>query len=319
VNLFALPLRRRSYAGVVLCVALVACSSSGKTTDDSSRTANAGGSKTIGVTLLTREDEFYRSLEEGLRKAAAAHGYKLIVTSGDRDLAKQQSQIDNFIVQHVDAIIVCPVDTKGIGPAIEKANGAHIPVFTADIAAGGGEVVSHAASDNLAGGRLAAEYIAKAIGDSGEVGVIGEQDVQTTIDRQQGFQDALKSHPKMRLVAVLDGAGVRDRALKAADDLFQAHPNVRGIFAINDESALGALSAAQSRRKNAVIVGYDAAPEARRAIAAGTPLKADVAQQPALIGQKTIDAIASLFANQTPPAKIAVPVTIVDADSLRGK
>jgi len=72
--------------------------------------------KTIGVTLLTRQDEFYRRLEAGLRQAAAAHGYQLVVTSGDFDLAKQQSQIDNFLVQHVDSIVVCPVDAKGIGP-----------------------------------------------------------------------------------------------------------------------------------------------------------------------------------------------------------
>jgi ribose transport system substrate-binding protein len=321
VTRFTHSLRSRAprFAAALLpLTTLIACGGSSKASGDAGQATASAASKTIGVTLLTREDEFYRSLEDGLRKAADAHGYKVIITSGDRDLAKQQSQIDNFIVQHVDAIVVCPVDTKGIGPAIEKANAAKIPVFTADIAAGGGQVVSHAASDNLAGGRLAAEYIAKAIGDSGEVGVIGEQDVQTTIDRQQGFEDALKAHPKIRLVAVLDGAGVRDRALKAADDLFQAHPDVRGIFAINDESALGALSAAQSRRKHTVIVGYDAAPEARKAILAGSPLQADVAQQPALIGAKTIDAIAALFANQTPPARIAVPVTIVDADSLRG-
>jgi ribose transport system substrate-binding protein len=281
------------------------------------RHADSGGQKTIGITLLTREDEFYRELEGGLRTAAAAHGYRLVVTSGDRDLAKQQAQIDNFIVQHVDAIVVCPVDSRGIGPAIERANVAKIPVFTADIASQGGAVVSHVASDNIEGGRLAAEYIAKAIGDSGDVGVIGENDVQTTIDRQQGFTQALASHPKIKLVAQLDGAGVRDRSLRAADDLLQAHPNVRAIFAINDEAALGTLAAVQARKARPVIVGYDAAPEARRAILGGTPLRADVAQQPALIGQKTVDAIAAYLAGQPSQAKIAVPVTVLDSQALR--
>ena len=117
-----------------------------------------------------------------------AHGYRIVLNSGDRDLAKQQSQIDDFIVQHVDAIVVCPVDSKGIGPAIERANAAKIPVFTADIAADGGQVVSHVASDNVAGGRLAAEYIAKRLGDKGDVGIIGEPDVQSTIDRESRVQ-----------------------------------------------------------------------------------------------------------------------------------
>ena len=298
-------------------VAFAACRKDAGSGGDTAKSGAAGATKTIGVTLLTREDEFYRQLEEGLRQAAAAHNYKILITSGDRDLAKQQAQIDNFIVQKVDAIIVCPVDTRGIGPAIERANAAKIPVFTADIAAQGGQVVSHVASDNIEGGKLAAEFIAKAIGDTGTVGVIGENDVQTTIDRQQGFTQALASHPKIKIVAQLDGAGVRDRSLRAADDLLQAHPKVSAIFAINDESALGTLAAVQARKTHPVIVGYDAGPEAQRAIAGGTALRADVAQQPKLIGQKTVDAIASYFAGQTPPPKIAVPVTVVDSQAVK--
>ncbi len=274
--------------------------------------------KTIGVTLLTRQDEFYRRLEAGLRQAAAAHGYQLVVTSGDFDLARQQSQIDNFLVQHVDAIVVCPVDSKGIGPAIEKANSAGIPVFTADIAAQGGQVVSHVASDNVAGGRLAADYLARIIGDSGAVGIITEPEVQSTIDRERGFRDAMRQHPGITIVSALNGEGKRDRALKAADDMLEGHPDLRGIFAINDESALGVLSSAQSRHRDHLdIVGYDASPEAQRAIAQGTQLKADVAQQPDSIGVKTIDAIADFFAKTPPPAVIAVPVRIVDADSVK--
>jgi ribose transport system substrate-binding protein len=304
-----LPLLRRAASGVALFVVSAVALGCGKS--DASR-------KTIGVTLLTREDEFYRQLEEGLKQSAAAHGYTLVVTSGDRDLAKQQSQIDNFIVQKVDAIIVCPVDSKGIGPAIERANASAIPVFTADIAADGGKVASHVASDNVAGGRLAAEYIAKAIGDKGDVGIVTETDVQSTIDREKGFRDALAAHPNVKLIATIDGAGRRDRSLKAADDMLQAHPGISGIFAINDESALGVLSSAQSRHSDKlVIVGYDADNEAQKAIAAGTALKADVAQQPTVIGTRTIDAIADLFAGRTLSLRIAVPVRIVDADSVR--
>jgi ribose transport system substrate-binding protein len=277
----------------------------------------AKASKTIGVSLLTREDEFYRQLEAGLRDAAKAHGYTLVLNSGDRDLAKQQSQLDDFVVQHVDAIVVCPVDSKGIGPAIQRANDAKIPVFTADIAADGGQVVSHVASDNVAGGKLAAEYIAKAIGDKGDVGIVGEPDVQSTIDREAGFKEALKDHPNIHLVADLNGYGTRDHALKAADDMLQAHPNINAIFAINDESALGVLSSAQSHHANVVIVGYDAGAEAQKAIAGGTQLKADVAQQPKEIGERTIDAIADYLAGKTPDARIAVPVRIVDADSVK--
>ncbi|MDT5268490.1 MAG: ribose transport system substrate-binding protein [Acidobacteriota bacterium] len=276
------------------------------------------GGKRIGVTLLTREHVFYKDLEAGLKEAADKQGYQLTVTSGDFDLARQQSQIENFIVQRVDAIIVCPADSKGIGPAIEQANRAGIPVFTADIAAQGGQVVSHVASDNLAGGRLAAEFIARAINEQGEVGIIGQQEVQSGLDRELGFKEEMKKYPGIKVAAVLNGGGVRDKALKAAEDMLQGNPNLKGLFGINDDSALGALSAAEaSGRKELVIVGYDAIPEAVSAIKRGSALKADVAQQPRDLGAKTIEAISKHFAGSPVEKSISVPVKIVDANSLK--
>lgn len=279
---------------------------------------NSSGGKRIGVTLLTREHEFYRELEAGLKDAASKQGYQLIITSGDFDLAKQQSQIENFIVQGVDAIIVCPVESKGIGPAIERANEAKIPVFTADIAAQGGQVVSHVASDNLAGGRLAADFIARSLNGEGSVGVIGQQEVQTGLDRETGFKEEMKKHPGIKVASVLNGGGVRDRSLKAADDMLQGNPGLKGIFGINDDSALGALSAAEARGRNdMVIVGYDAIPEAVKAINRGSALKADVAQQPRDLGAKTIEVISTHFGGGQVPKSIAVPVKLVDANALK--
>jgi ribose transport system substrate-binding protein len=279
---------------------------------------NGKTGKRIGVTLLTREHEFYRQLEAGLKDSADKQGYQLIITSGDFDLAKQQSQIENFVVQGVDAIIVCPADSKGIGPAIEHANQAKIPVFTADISAQGGDVVSHIASDNLAGGRLAADYIAKALNGNGDVGVIGQQEVQSGLDRETGFKEEMAKHPGIKIVSILNGGGVRDRALKTADDMLQGNPGMKGIFGINDDSALGALSAVEARgRSDMVIVGYDATPEAAKAIERGSALKADVAQQPRDIGAKSIEAISTYFGGGQPPKNIAVPVKVVDANSLK--
>jgi len=302
--------------GRTFTVALLASLTAGCKARDASNSATT--TKTIGVSLLTREHDFYQQLEKGLQDAAAKHGYKLIITTGDFDLAKQQSEIDNFLVQKVDAIVVCPTDTKGIAPAIEKANAANIPVFTADIGAEGGKVVSHIASDNVAGGRLAADYLAKVLGAKGDVGIVSQPELQSVIDREAGFREAIAKYPGIHVVSTINGAGVRDRSLKAADDMFQAHPTLSGVFAINDETALGVLASATSHSmKNLVIVGYDAAPEALKAIASGTALKADVAQQPRAIGVQTIDAIADHFAGRATPARIAVPVRIIDADSIR--
>lgn len=321
------PLRLRARlchvaAGIGLLV-LTACGHSTATPTHASSVgassaAGTSAGKRIGVTLLTKEQEFYRQLEGGLRREAASQGFRLLVTSGDFDLARQQSEIDNFVVQRVDAIIVCPVDSKGIGPAIQRAEAAGIPVFTADIRAYGVSVVSHVASDNQEGGRQAAEFMARAIGGRGTVGIIGQAETETGYDRSHAFTQALAQYPSIRVIGELNGGGVRDRALKVAEDMLQGHPDLSGIFAINDEMALGALAAARARGRTAenfTIVGYDADPEAVEDIRSHTPLKADVVQHPDAIGAGTIDAIARYFAHQHVDSLITIPVVTLDARS----
>ncbi|MEW5979085.1 MAG: substrate-binding domain-containing protein [Acidobacteriota bacterium] len=274
-------------------------------------------SKAIGVTLLTKEHVFYRDLESGLRNAARERGYELLITSGDWDLAKQQGQVENFIVQKVSAIVVCPVNSKGIEPAIDKANRAGIPVFTADIKSDGGQVVSHIASDNFLGGKLAAEYMVKALDGKGKIAIIDQPIVESAIERVRGFEEVLKQYPEMQVVAKPTGDGVRDKAMKAAEDLLQGFADLQGIFGINDDSALGALSAIESaKRSGIIIVGFDAIPEARTAILRGSALIADVVQNPGEIGRKTIETIDRHLKGESVPTLIPVEVTVVDRQSL---
>lgn len=295
----------RSIASAVICLVgillLASCSQ------------QAPGRKVIGVTLLTKEHVFYRDLESGLRETAQQRGYDLAITSGDWDLAKQQGQIENFIVQKVSAIVVCPVNSKGIGPAIEKAAQAGIPVFTADIKADSGPVISHIASDNFLGGKLAGETLVKALGGKGRVAVIDQPIVESAIERVRGFEEVVKQHPGMQIVAKPSGDGVRDRAMKAAEDLLQGFPDLNGIFGINDDSALGAVSAIESAgRKGIVVIGFDAIPEARAAILRDSSLKADVVQNPKEIGQKTIETIDRHLKGEVVPKLIPVEVRVVD-------
>jgi ribose transport system substrate-binding protein len=272
--------------------------------------------KVIGVSLLTKEHVFYRELEKGLREAAAQHNFDLIVNSGDWDLAKHQAQIENYIVQKVDAIIVCPADSKGIGPAIQKANSAGIPVFTADIRAEGGKIVSQIASDNVAGGRAAAQYLAKLLNGKGEVAIIDQPVTQSVIDRDQGFAEEMAKYPGIRIVARPSGDGVRDKAMKAAEDLLQGFPNLAGIFGINDDTALGALAAVEAAgRKGIVIVGFDGTPEARQAILRGSALKADIVQFPNEIGRTTIELIAKHLAGEPVPSDVPIRVGVIDASN----
>jgi ribose transport system substrate-binding protein len=255
----------------------------------------------IGVSLLTRTHPFYQDLEAGLAAEASARGYELNVQSGEFDVARQKDQIENFIVDKVSAIIVCPCDSKSIGTSVQAANRAGIPVFTADIAvlAEGGSVVSHVASDNVAGGRLAAQALARALGDKGKVAIIDHPEVESVIQRVHGFEEEMKAHPGITIVAKLSGRGMKDAAFRTAEDILQTHPDLDGVFGINDDSALGALAAVEKagRLGRVTIVGFDAMPEARQAIGNGT-IYADVVQQPRTIGEETIKAVAAYMAGE---------------------
>jgi ribose transport system substrate-binding protein len=275
------------------------------------------GGKVVGVTLLTRGHLFYRDLEEGLAAEAAKGGYRLVVTSADFDLGKQAAQIEDFVARKVDAIVVCPVDSKGVGPAIRRANAAGIPVFTADIAAQEGDVVCHIASDNVAGGRLAGEYLARLLDGKGKIAIVNQPAITSVLDRVEGFRQAVSKFPGLAIVADVNGQGVRDRALEVAADVLQAHPDLDGIFGINDDSALGAMDAArQLARDRVAIVGYDATPPAVDAIRKGAPLKADVIQYPRKIGAATVEMIRRHFAGETLPKTLPIEVGIVDRAAL---
>jgi ribose transport system substrate-binding protein len=311
----------------VLVCALVLVTGCSKGTDTtaaagSSPAAAASGSsgKTIGVSIQNREAQFYQELETGLRAEAQKYGYGITVVDAGRDNSKQQSQVEDFISQKVAAIVLTPYDSQAIGSAIVEANKAGIPVFTADIAntSSQGVVVSHIASDNVQGGAQAGKLMCAAVGKSGAVAIIDEPEVTSVQDRVKGFRAALASTcPGVTVVADIDGGGERAKASSATEDILQSHKDLKGIFGINDDSALGAATAvdAASLTGKIAVIGYDATPEARAAIKAGT-MYGDAIQHPDQIGAKTIDAIAQSFAGKTPPKKIAVAVgTFTKADA----
>jgi ribose transport system substrate-binding protein len=304
-----MPRRVASFLLVLAAAAALSCGRSGDPPKEEG--------KVVGVTLLTRGHLFYRDLEEGLLAEAARNGFRLVVTSAEFDLGKQAAQIEDFVARKVDAIVVCPVDSKGVGPGIRRANAAGIPVFTADIAAQEGDIVSHIASDNVAGGRLAGDYLATILGGKGKVAIVNQPAITSVLDRVEGFRQAISKHPEMAIVADVNGQGVRDRALEVASDVLRAHPDLDGIFGINDDSALGAMDAArQLARDRVAIVGYDATPPAVDAIRKGTPLKADVIQDPRKIGATTVEMIRRHFAGESLPRTVPVEVGIVDRAAL---
>ena len=270
----------------------------------------------VGVTLLTKSHPFYQELESAMRVTAAKHNITLNVQSAEFDMKDQQAQIENFITQRMDALVVCPVDSDTIGGAIKEANKAGIPVFTADISANGGEVVCHIASDNVMGGRLAGEYMAKLLNGKGKIIIIDHPKVMSVRDRTKGFVEAVSKYPGIKIIARPAGDGERVTSMNVMETMLQSHPEITGVFAINDSTALGALSALrQAKRDDIIMVGYDADPEAQTEILKGSPLKADAVQYPREIGKTTVEMIAKYLSGQSIPKKVPVKVGIFDKTS----
>jgi ribose transport system substrate-binding protein len=295
-----------------MALTIVAACSHGASQSSASPESTSAGKKTIGVSIQNREAQFYQDMESGMRSEAAKHGYGLIVVDASRDNAKQQSQVEDFISKRVDAIVLTPYDSQAIGSAIAEANAANIPVFTADIASTSsqGHVVAHIASDNVQGGFEAGTLICDAVGKSGSIAIIDEPEVTSVEDRVKGFKEAIAQRcPSVKVVADVDSGGTRDKASSDTGDILQAHRDLKGIFGINDDSALGALAAVRAAGLTGkiAIVGYDATPEARDAIAKGE-MYGDAIQYPAKIGATTIDAIANYFAGRKPPSVVRIVV-----------
>jgi ribose transport system substrate-binding protein len=301
-------------ASLLLVAGFLAACSRGTSQSNSSPSSSGqpAARKTIGVSIQNREAQFYQDMESGMRNEAAKYGYALIVVDASRDNAKQQSQVEDFISKRADAIVLTPYDSQAIGSAITEANSANIPVFTADIAntSRQGHVVAHVASDNVQGGFQAGKLICQAVGKSGSIAIVDEPEVTSVQDRVKGFKEALAQLcPGVTIVADVDSGGTRDKASSDTGDILQAHHDLRGIFGINEDSALGALAAVRAAGLNGkiAIVGYDATPEARAAIAKGD-MYGDVIQYPAKIGSTTIDLIHDYFNGTTPPPVVKIAV-----------
>ena len=275
---------------------------------------------TIGVSVLTLGNPFFNVIAEGVKEEAAKHGYDVVVVDGDRDVQKQANQIDDFLTKGVAAIILNPCDRQSIGPAIEKANRAGVPVFTCDLkcVAEGAEVVSHVGSDNLQGGKLAGEAMIEALGEQGgKVLVVHFPQANSCQLRVQGFEEVIGAYNQglsaglIEVVAQLDGGGVRDEGYKVTEDTLQAHPDLRGIFAINDPSGLGARAALEKAGKQdqVVIVAFDGQPEGKQAIKDGK-IFADPIQFPGLIGKKTVELMMDYFAGLEVEKEVLIPTEL---------
>jgi ribose transport system substrate-binding protein len=216
-----------------------------------------------------------------------------------------------MITRGVDVLIINPVDSDAVVTSVKAANDADIPVITVDRAANGGDVASHIASDNVSGGKQAAEYLFKQLGEKGTVAELeGIPGTSAARDRGKGFQEALSGASGIKLVSKQTANFDRNQGFNVAQNIFEANPDLAGLFAQNDEMALGAVRAAKQGGKNVKIMGFDAIPDAIKAIQAGD-MVGTIAQQPALMGKRSVETAVKIADDESVPKTQPVPIKLV--------
>ncbi len=303
-------------SGLVLaCTVATACSEGDPVTTE--RGGPGAEVKTIGLMVQDLSNPFFQSMANGVKAGAEKIGATVNVQDGRQDLGAQNEQIDALIQQQIDVLLINAVDSDGIGPAIERAKQAGITVVAVDVAARGAE--AQVTLDNTAAGNLSCTYLADRIGGAGNILLINGTPISSVQDRVTGCKQALQNYPQITIVAEQNGDNGRAEALTIATDMLTAHPDVKGIFGINDPTALGAtLAAQQAGIGGLVIVGVDASPEAVAELQKPDSMfKATAAQDPNTQGAIALEMAQKLFAGESlEQQSVLVPTEMITRENL---
>ncbi len=272
--------------------------------------ATQAAEQSMALVVSTLNNPFFVTLKEGAEAKAKELGYQMVVLDSQNDPAKELANVEDLAVRKVSAILVNPTDSAAVGNAIMLANKAGIPVLTLDRGANVGEVKAHIASDNIAGGKMAGDFIASKLGKNIDViqleGIAGTSAAR---DRGEGFAQAVQANG-FKVLASQPADFDRTKGLNVMENLLAAHPDVKAVFAQNDEMALGALRATQAAGKQVLIVGFDGTDDGKAAVKSGK-LGATVAQQPALIGAIGVETADKVLKGEAVEKYIPVPLQVV--------
>ncbi|MGW3833049.1 ABC transporter permease/substrate-binding protein [Streptomyces microflavus] len=299
------------FAGAALAVAVVVGGVS------YFNSGSSGGTTKVGMSLSTLNNPFFVQMKDGAQAEAKKAGIDLTVTDAQNDASQQANQLQNFTSSGVSSIIVNPVDSDAVGPGVRSANKADIPVIAADRGVNKADTATLVASDNVAGGKLAADALADKLGGKGSIVILqGTAGTSASRERGAGFAEGLKAYPDIKVVAKQPADFDRTKGLDVMTNLVQSHPGITGVFAENDEMALGAVKALGSKAGTSVsVVGFDGTPDGLKAVGAGT-LYASVAQQPSELGRIAVQNAVQAAKGDTVEKTVKVPVKVVTRENV---
>ncbi|GKX53484.1 ribose ABC transporter substrate-binding protein RbsB [Budvicia aquatica] len=273
--------------------------------------AGAMAKDNIALVVSTLNNPFFVSMKDGAQKKADELGYNLIILDSQNNPAKELGNVQDLTVRGAKLLLINPTDSDAVGNAVLMANKANIPVVTLDRAANKGEVLSHVASDNVAGGKMAGDFIATKLGDNAKIIQLeGISGTSAARERGEGFKQSMAAHP-FKLLASQPADFDRTKGLNVMQNLLTAHPDVQAVFAQNDEMALGAMRALQTAgKKDVLIVGFDGTNDGLKAVKSGR-LGATIAQQPELIGSKGVEVADKILKGEKVEANIPVELKLI--------
>ncbi|WP_426994933.1 ribose ABC transporter substrate-binding protein RbsB [Glaesserella parasuis] len=271
---------------------------------------SAMAKETIALAISTLDNPFFVTLKEGAEKKAKELGYNLVVLDSQNDPAKELSNVEDVTVRGAKVLLINPTDSEAVGTAVAVANKKNIPVITLDRGANKGNVVSHIASDNVAGGKMAGDFIAEKVGKNAKViqleGIAGTSAAR---ERGEGFKQAIEAN-QFELLASQPADFDRTKGLNVMENLLASHGSAKAVFAQNDEMALGALRAIKASGKNILVVGFDGTDDAVKAVNSGQ-LAATIAQQPEKIGELGVEVADKVLKGEKVEAQIPVPLKVI--------
>jgi len=274
--------------------------------------------KTIGVAISTLENPFFVTMKEGGEAKASELGLNIIVLDAHDSPERQSSQVEDLIARRVDVLIINPVDSDAIVPAVLEANRAGVPVITVTRPSNGGEVRQHLDIDNAMAGQMIAEALAEALGGSGRVAILeGIPGAPSARDRQRGFIEEINNYPGIQVVSTLTANYSREQGSSVMEDVLTANPVLDAVYAHNDQMALGAVRTiiAAGRIDEIKVFGVDAIDDALDAIRAGH-MVATVKQQPALQMAMAVVAAQRIINGASVEPLVIVPLKLITAENV---
>lgn len=279
------------------------------TIDGEENVREGSSGNVIGFSVSTLNNPFFVTLTEGAKKAASEKNVELVVVDAGDDAAKQTSDIEDLVSRNVGVLIVNPVDSDAVAPAVKSAMSQGIKVIAVDRGVNGVDVDCQIASDNVAGARMATEYLMELVGEGAKVAELqGVPGASATIDRGEGFHQV--ADKSLQVAASQTANFNRSEGMTVMENILQSDGAIKGVFAHNDEMALGAVEAVAASGKDIKIVGFDATDDAQKAVKDGK-MAATVAQKPDKMGETAIETAVKIMAGETVDKSIPVEVELI--------